>query len=182
MSIATCTALSRNDAALLTAAAGQAHGRIVLPETMSPLTVKRTIGRFLKHGFIEPREGTGNAAFALTPAGYAAIGMALPAPPVPAVAQDEAAPKVRKRDLVLGLLARAEGASLPELIAATGWLPHTTRAALSRLRSAGHILSKSPRADGATAYRILPEEPTSRGRGPGDAARRKIAKSHAVAA
>lgn len=182
MSIATCTALSRNDAALLTVAASQSHGRIVLPETMTSLTVKRTIGRFLKHGFIEPREGAGNAAFALTPAGYAAIGMSPPAPPVPAVAQGEAAPKVRKREFVLGLLARAEGASLAELIAATGWLPHTTRAALSRLRSAGHILSKSPRADGATAYRLLTEEPTSRERGPGDAARRKLAKTQGAAA
>ncbi|WP_457107618.1 DUF3489 domain-containing protein [Methylobacterium sp. P5_C11] len=182
MSIVTHTALSRNDAALLSAAAGQPRGCIVLPETMTSLAVKRTIGRFLKHGFIEPREGIGGAAFALTPAGYAAIGMAPPSPRVAAVARGEAAPKMRKREFVLGLLARTEGASLSELIVATGWLPHTTRAALSRLRSAGHILSKSSRADGATAYRIVPEEPTSRGRGPGDAARRKIAKTQGMAA
>ena len=46
------------------------------------------------------------------------------------------------------------GASVPELIAATGWLPHTTRAALTGLRKAGHVVERS-RRDGATCYRIV---------------------------
>jgi hypothetical protein len=45
---------------------------------------------------------------------------------------------------------------MAELIGATGWLPHTTRAALSRIRSAGQPLAKSLRPDGPTAYRIEP--------------------------
>lgn len=39
-----------------------------------------------------------------------------------------------RQTLVIDLLARKEGASLDEMIAATGWLPHTTRAALTGLR------------------------------------------------
>jgi hypothetical protein len=42
---------------------------------------------------------------------------------------------------------------------ATGWLPHTTRAALSRLRSAGTELARTKREDGITIYLILPPEP-----------------------
>ena len=50
-----------------------------------------------------------------------------PAPPAAAPARE------RKIDKVLGLLQRPEGATLAELIEATGWLPHTTRAALTGL-------------------------------------------------
>lgn len=39
-----------------------------------------------------------------------------------------------KISAVLSLLQREEGATLEEMVAATGWLPHTTRAALTGLR------------------------------------------------
>jgi hypothetical protein len=65
---------------------------------------------------------------------------------------------------VLTLLFRDEGATLAELIAATGWLPHTTRAALSRIRSGGQPLAKAARPDATTAYRILPPPPATRNR------------------
>ena len=45
-------------------------------------------------------------------------------------------------------------ATLAELIAVTGWLPHTTRAALTGLRHKGFVLDKSKREDGTTVYRI----------------------------
>jgi hypothetical protein len=38
---------------------------------------------------------------------------------------------------VLDAVAVKRGASLDELVALTGWLPHTTRAALTRLRQRG---------------------------------------------
>lgn len=58
-----------------------------------------------------------------------------------------------KIEQVLTLLRRPDGATLPELAAATGWLPHTTRAALTGLRKKGHVLAKDKRGD-ATCYRI----------------------------
>ncbi len=54
---------------------------------------------------------------------------------------------------VLSLLRRDEGATLDEMIAATGWLPHTTRAALTGLRKKGHSIAKDKRGD-TTCYRI----------------------------
>ena len=54
---------------------------------------------------------------------------------------------------VLGLLRREQGATLEELVKATGWLPHTTRAALTGLRHKGHVIDKSKR-DEATCYTI----------------------------
>lgn len=59
-----------------------------------------------------------------------------------------------KIDIVLDLLRREQGATLAELIDATAWLPHTTRAALTGLRKKGHVLDKATR-DGATCYSIL---------------------------
>jgi len=83
-----------------------------------------------------------------------------PAEPSVAVA-DKAAPapdraRETKQAVVLGLLQRKQGASLAELVAATSWLPHTTRAALTRLRQGGHDLQKEKRDTGETAYRIEP--------------------------
>ena len=61
-----------------------------------------------------------------------------------------------KIDTVLSLLRREEGATLDEMIAATGWLPHTTRAALTSLRKKGHGIAKGKRGD-TTCYRIATE-------------------------
>lgn len=57
-----------------------------------------------------------------------------------------------KQALVLDLLARAEGATLEQMVAATGWLPHTTRAALTGLRKKGHAIG-SDKSDGVRTYR-----------------------------
>ncbi|MBX3532714.1 MAG: DUF3489 domain-containing protein [Rhizobiaceae bacterium] len=68
--------------------------------------------------------------------------------------QPPAAKPVKKIDMVLNMLRREQGATLAELVDATGWLPHTTRAALTGLRKKGHILEKATR-DGATCYAIM---------------------------
>jgi hypothetical protein len=62
-------------------------------------------------------------------------------------------PKVTKAGQVLDLLRREEGATLDEIIEATGWLPHTTRAALTGIRKKGHAIEKSKRGD-MTCYRV----------------------------
>ena len=54
---------------------------------------------------------------------------------------------------VLATLATDAGATLAELVALTGWQPHTTRAALTRLRQRGHALERHER-DGRKAYRL----------------------------
>lgn len=62
--------------------------------------------------------------------------------------------KPTKISAVITLLQREQGATLTEMIAATGWLPHTTRAALTGLKKKGHVLEKAKRED-ATCYRIM---------------------------
>ena len=55
---------------------------------------------------------------------------------------------------VIALLRQHQGATIDELIAATNWLPHTTRAALTGLRKRGYGIERT-RLDGATRYRIV---------------------------
>src|SRR5215204_595047 len=68
------------------------------------------------------------------PAEPAAVGDNPPAAPATGRARET------KQALVLGLLQRKQGASLAELVAATGWLPHTTRFNAAR----GNVLIRVP--------------------------------------
>lgn len=58
-----------------------------------------------------------------------------------------------KATLLLSLLRREQGATLAELIEATGWLPHTVRAALTGVRKKGHTVVKSKRSE-ETCYTV----------------------------
>ncbi len=57
--------------------------------------------------------------------------------PTPQVEPREAKP-ASKSSLVLQMLQRPEGATIAQVVAATGWLPHTARAALTGLKKKRH--------------------------------------------
>ena len=63
------------------------------------------------------------------------------------------APRESKIGKVIALLEREEGATLDEMVATTGWLPHTTRAAMTGLRKKGHTIERSKRGE-TNCYRI----------------------------
>ena len=50
---------------------------------------------------------------------------------------------------------RPAGATIDQLVAATGWLPHTTRAALTGLKKKGHVLTSEKREEQARVYRAM---------------------------
>ncbi|MEH3098712.1 DUF3489 domain-containing protein [Sphingomonas adhaesiva] len=152
------------------AARNEAGSLYPLPSTLtSAAGAARSIVALVKRGLAEEREimDAGHIArtdvdirhgvFA-TAAGLAAIGVSsgadedvvgegvAPPPPAPA-------PRTTKTDTVLSLLQRDDGATLADLIAATGWLPHTTRAALTGLRHKGHQIERF-KHDGVKTYRI----------------------------
>ena len=52
------------------------------------------------------------------------------------------APGETKVAKLLTLLKTRTGASLEEMVEATGWLPHTARAAMTGLRKKGHVIEK----------------------------------------
>ena len=75
-------------------------------------------------------------------------------PNAPTVVSSEAPRPGTKIAEVLALLARTEGASITELMGATGWLPHTTRAALTGLRQRGYAIERN-RENATTRYLVM---------------------------
>jgi Protein of unknown function (DUF3489) len=61
-----------------------------------------------------------------------------------------------KLGLVIEHLQHADGATLIDLTQATGWLPHTTRAALTGLRKRGYAVIRERAGAGESIYRISP--------------------------
>lgn len=62
-----------------------------------------------------------------------------------------------KQQQLAALVVRDEGATLEQMIAATGWLPHTTRAALTGLKKKGYAISND-KVDGVRTYRAVAPE------------------------
>jgi hypothetical protein len=60
-----------------------------------------------------------------------------------------------KLSTVIDLLGRKKGAGIEELMAVTGWLPHTTRAALTGLRKRGYAIERERSEKGGSVYRMV---------------------------
>ncbi len=72
----------------------------------------------------------------------------------PIVAVPPVGSKVTKRDQHAALVVRDEGATLEQMIAVTGWLPHTTRAVLTGLRKSSYVID-SDKINGMRTYRAV---------------------------
>lgn len=83
------------------------------------------------------------------PGGEAISMPAAEASPQP-LAETAAKPE-SKAARILRLMQRTEGATLDEMVAETGWLPHTTRAAMTGLKRKGHTIT-SIKSDGVRRY------------------------------
>ena len=71
--------------------------------------------------------------------------------------------RTTKSDRLVRLLKAGSGRDIATLSRDLGWLPHTTRAALTRLRKVGYAIEKlPPQKNSGSRYRIAgePTEPT----------------------
>jgi hypothetical protein len=153
---------------LLSTAAQRDGGSLLpLPETLtnSGDRATRAMTALIKQRFAEERETAdaasvhrtdGDIGFGvfITEAGIAAIDGGTAAAGKAGTKLTAPKPeRISKSAAVVALLQRDGGATLAELIAATGWLPHTTRAALTGLRKKGHGIERGKRGD-ETCYHI----------------------------
>ena len=67
-----------------------------------------------------------------------------------------------KRAMLIGMLERAQGASVAEIGQRLGWLPHTVRAAITGLRHADREVTRSKNDSGQTVYRLAPVDTPDR--------------------
>jgi len=72
------------------------------------------------------------------------------------ISQSRAAPinRTTKSATVQKLLSRNKGATLAEIMTATHWQAHSTRAFLTGLRKRGMVLLRETRTSGDTSWRI----------------------------
>lgn len=82
---------------------------------------------------------------------HAKAGIGIPTEPP---SSSTAEKRLNKTERVLALLQREGGATLDELVEATGWLPHTTRAALTGLKKRGHRIDRT-KVDGVSRYGVV---------------------------
>jgi hypothetical protein len=175
------TNLSDTQRILLSTATQRDSGSLLpLPASLKPGGgMSKAISALVSRGFAIEREtndptvarrseGDIDYGVFVTPAGAEAIGIDLddtgadadshPGKAEPVIAAPPTSPSAPRASskvaAVIALLTGADGATMPDLIAATGWLPHTTRAALTGLRRKGHTITRGKR-DGVTCYRIV---------------------------
>ena len=161
--------LNNTQTILLSTASQRTSGSVLpLPNGIAAgARITKALAGLTKSELIEERETTGSGSIScldgdvgygmfITASGMQAIGVepenaTEPAPQL--VTSASAQGRITKSAAVLALLGRNEGATLAELIAATGWLPHTTRAALTGLRKKGHAITRCKRGD-QTCYTV----------------------------
>ena len=168
---------------ILSTAAQRDDGVAVLPDRLKGGAAKAVVGKLLALEFLkevrvkrdEPAwrkdEESKPIGLKITNAGATAIGVEdqgerEPESVAPAMSPRNAAgieklarePRAgSKQAQIIALMRRKSGATLDDLVAATGWLPHTTRAALTGLRKRGYAVEKAKRSTGTTAYHVTGE-------------------------
>jgi len=173
------TAAARDNGSLLPPAATLIDGQSCLRKAITAL-IRRNLAKEID---VEPgadiwrTEGKRTIGVIITDAGRAAISVDPAATEIrdplasrdaaPAVAAANEMPAVApapsppsppaahtKTVLVIEMLIRESGATLDELMGATNWLPHTTRAALTGLRKKGYRIDRRKRGE-VTCYHLV---------------------------
>ena len=102
-------------------------------------------------GLIQPHSKTasGNTQFAITTEGLQAIGVQ---PPVTHKRE------VSKQALLIELMSRPEGATLAQMVQATGWQAHTVRGCLAGAlkKKLGLLIDSVKETGGERVYRVSP--------------------------
>jgi hypothetical protein len=154
---------------LLTTACQRDDGSLLPPPSSlgdQSARIRKAVIALIKRGFASEQdvtdtgkiwreEGERHIGVAVTDAGRAITAVEAPAPEIAALPtlEPDATRTGTKQALVLDLLHRESGATLADLVAATSWLPHTTRAALTGLRKKGHAIL-TEKLETGTRYRI----------------------------
>ena len=173
---------------ILSSASQGEDGLAVLPESLKASAAKTAVTKLLGLGFLKEvrikrdqpawrnDEEDKPLGLKITKAGSAAIGVS-----DEVLGEDEPAPEPKgrrkpkqqapeettasreprpgsKQAQIIALMRRKNGATLDDMVEATEWLPHTTRAALTGLRKRDYAIEKGKSPKGKTVYRISAED------------------------
>ena len=161
---------------MLSSAAQRTDHGVTLPAGLAGSAATKLGQKLLRGGLVQEmpttgdlpiwrRDGDTSYSLVITVAGRTAIGIQSQgangaAEPAPSVATGQQAPNTQpatrvgsKRAQLIGLLQQPHGTSLDEIGLALGWLPHTSRAAMSGLRKRGFTIARR-RDEDRSIYRI----------------------------
>ncbi len=125
---------------------------------LGPPIRENIIKGMLKRGLLEIRhDEDGGKLTLVSDMGYAAIGKAAgeaPETTTEKVAADT--PKQSKQQIMIDLLKREEGATLHQLVAATGWQKHSVHGAMAGVlkKKLGLAIKSDKNRDGERTYKI----------------------------
>jgi uncharacterized protein DUF3489 len=155
---------------VMTSAAAQREDRcLAAPERLKGAAVSKVSAKLVKLGLAREirakpgmpiwRHDEERRAYALKLTSTGLKGIAVDEGSQEAIGVGRQTHAVAPRDgsklaLVIDLLRRADGAGIVDLTEATGWLPHTTRAALTGLRKRGYAVVRERVGAGDSVYRI----------------------------
>ena len=122
------------------------------PDNLKGGARNKVLGSLLRQGLIQ----IDGESHRVTDLAYAALGLTVP----PASAEPiKAAPRTRentKQAQIIAMLQRPEGATISQIVEATGWQPHTVRGTFAGAfkKKLGLTLSSSKDDHGQRVYRI----------------------------
>lgn len=156
--------LNQTQRLILDGASRHPEHRLTRPEGVKAPTYRSALQALRRHGLIEDEAAADGASrpsgSVLSLAGLAFLGLNISEEAEVAPAEPTAAQAPRsgtKQALVVTMLTGPDGASIDEIMTATGWLPHTTRAALTGLRKRGFAIVTHRVAGTVTLYRLADE-------------------------
>ena len=145
--------LTDTQALILNTAIQSSGGQLSwFPDNLKGGARNKVLGSLLRQGLIQI-DGEGHR---ITDQAYAALGLPVP----PASAEPiKAAPRTRentKQAQIIAMLQRPEGATISQIVEATGWQPHTVRGTFAGAfkKKLGLTLSSSKDDHGRRVYRI----------------------------
>lgn len=158
--------LSPTQATILKAAAKkqQADIREFMGDLKSPAIRDKVLQSMLKNDLVEEADQDGGVAYVISAAGLEAVGgkkaktpVAKPASKAKAKAKAEAdEPKVSKQQIIIDMLKRKGGATLVQMMEATGWQKHSLHGAMagSLKKKLGLTITSSKKEGEDRVYKI----------------------------
>jgi Protein of unknown function (DUF3489) len=131
----------------LKAAGGPMPASALAENGAEAVLVENDLKTLAQTGFIARKA----KSVSITEVGLAALEPA-PEPTAKPTPQNAPKPKTKKARLI-ELLKADEGVTVPDIAKTMGWLPHTTRAALTGLKKDGIAVQKLPPHDGSRSSR-----------------------------
>lgn len=138
---------------ILNTAIQSSDGRLSwFPDNLKGGARDKVLGSLLRQGLIQI-EGESHR---VTDLAYAALELPVPQAPVEPIT---AAPRTRgntKQAQIIAMLQRPEGATISQIVEATGWQPHTVRGTFAGAfkKKLGLTLSSSKEDHGQRVYRV----------------------------